>query len=122
MSKIIKGQRSKYKPTKSQLDKMDDWLTMGHLLVISYDGQLCPMCLSSLENATINSSCNEVSFANTFNAVLGIPMANSTKCDLTYTSSAAVLYNMLVVEDKRFHVKPAPPIKNAWIVVLIVAE
>ena len=87
------------------------------------------MCLAPpsssllLENTTsIYTSCQKASFANTYDALSGLPMPNSTLCDLTYTSSAAVLYNMLVEDEDPFHIKPAPPMRDVWIVLLIITE
>ena len=72
-------------------------------------------------NFPIMRNCNNLTFANAFNAHTTLPLANSTYCDMTSTSAAAVAVNLLL-KDKAFSFKPTPPIRNDWIIVLIVAE
>jgi len=74
-----------------------------------------------------------IPFGYAYDAINGTPMAEVLShddnlspsqvydCDVTATTSAAIMYNILV-QDRPFHIRPSPPIKNAWIVVLIITE
>ena len=72
-------------------------------------------------NALPQRGCEKLLFASAFNAETGLPMNHATHCDLTSTSSAAVFYN-IIVKDKPFSYKPTPPMKNSWVIVLVVTE
>ena len=65
-------------------------------------------------------ACNNLQFAMAFDARTGSPLRKANNCDFTSTTSAAVFYNMMVL-DKPFSYKPTPPIKNSWVIVLVVA-
>lgn len=80
------------------------------------------MCADSNDfGGLLTGACSNLTFGNTYNAQKGIPLTDSSYCDLTSTTSGAILYNLLQV-DKPFSFKPSPPIQNGWVIVLVVAE
>ena len=86
------------------------------------------MCLQPDDDDALNnlspesySSCDNLTFASIYNAQSGVPFPNSTQCDMTSTTSAALAYNLLI-QDAPFSYKPAPPMQNGWVIVLILAE
>ncbi len=66
-----------------------------------------------------NGTCTNVSSANVYTYPLQ-PL-NISACDNSSTVSRAVLYNILT-PDKPFSYVPSPPMRNSWVIVLIVAE
>jgi len=63
--------------------------------------------------------CTNLSFANSF--AYPLYSNNWTQCDLRSTTSAALLYDLLT-PDKSHRYIPTPPMKNSWVIVLVVAE
>ena len=129
----IQSSSSSYKPSIYPL--LNYYISIG----LSYNGALGIsdfihkatinlMCFTSsyITSNTTSSSpslsfCKHPSFANTFDALSGQPMTHSTACDLSSTTSAAILYN-LIVQDHFNIIKPMPPMNNKWIIFIIIIE
>ena len=90
---------------------------MEHFLSISTINLIC----QSESNDEQDGSCDQITFANAFDASTNLPFGTLESCSSSWTATAAIAYN-LVIPDKDFSYTPPPPIRASWVIVLVFAE